>query len=210
MRPLTDQIPKPLLQVNGKALIEYHIEALVSSGVCNIVINHGWLGEQIPEYLGNGVRYGASIRYSPEPPEALETGGGIVNALSLLGSEPFLVVNGDLFTDYPFSRLMNERFSMAHLVLVENPRHHPDGDFVLKGGEVINYGGRSGEPHLTYSGIARFDPRFFAGNTAGRFPLAPLLFDAIDRGEVTGEYFGGMWSDVGTPERLHLLHNLDS
>lgn len=203
MRPLTDTTPKPLLQVSGKALIEYHIEALVTAGVNEIVINHGWLGEQIPRKLGDGSRYGAKIFYSPEPPEALETGGGITQALPLLGSDPFLVINGDLFTDYPFSSLMDRPASQAHLVLVDNPDHHPQGDFQLQQGRITAHGGGSGQ--LTYSGIARFAPAFFDTSRSGRFPLAPLLFHAVEQGVVSGEHYQGRWSDVGTPERLAQL-----
>lgn len=206
MRPLTDQTPKPLLQVRGKRLIEYHIEALVAVGINEIVINHGWLGEQIPQQLGNGARYGAEILYSPEPSEALETGGGITQALPLLGGDPFLVVNGDLFTDYPFSRLKDPATTPAHLVLVDNPVHHPQGDFLLEQGRVTAYGGGAGQ--LTYSGIARFDPAFFDASCTGRFPLAPLLFRAVEQGVMSGEYYQGVWSDVGTPERLDSLTQL--
>jgi len=203
MRPLTDQTPKPLLEVNGKTLIEYHIEALVRAGISEIVINHGWLGEQIPRKLGDGSRYGAAILYSPEPPEALETGGGITQALPLLESDPFLVVNGDLYTDYPFSKLLQDSSSLAHLVLVDNPDHHPQGDFLLDSERVTAYGGGAGQ--LTYSGIARFDPAFFDASRQGRFPLAPLLFEGVSQGGVSGEHYQGRWSDVGTPERLAQL-----
>ncbi len=205
MRPLTDRIPKPLLQINGKALIEYHIEALVAAGIRELVINHGWLGSKIPELLGDGSCYGATIHYSPEPEEALETGGGIVQALPLLGEEPFLVVNGDIHTDYPLFGLAGLGDYRAHLVLVDNPGHNPEGDFQLQGGVVTGYGGRGGAPQLTYSGIAVFHPSFFDGVVPGRFPLAPLLFDAVDRGLVSGEHYRGHWSDVGTPERLENL-----
>lgn len=209
MRPLTDKIPKPLLEVRGKPLIEYHIEALVAAGIVEIVVNHGWLGEQIPQYLGDGSRFGADIHYSPEPPEALETGGGIVQALPMFGEEPFIVVNGDIFTDYPFEQLTRRTSKDltpdAHLVLVDNPSHHPRGDFVLEGDEITGYGHRVHEPRLTYSGIGRFHPLFFEGAGTGRFPLAPILFDAVDRGMLSGEYYSGEWSDVGTPERLRHL-----
>ncbi|MBT3308372.1 MAG: nucleotidyltransferase family protein [Gammaproteobacteria bacterium] len=205
MRPLTDHTPKPLLQVKGKRLIEYHLQALAAAGITEVVINYGWLGQQIPAALGDGSRYGISIHYSPEPSEALETGGGITQALPLLGEEPFIVVNGDLFTDYPFARLIEAPASSAHLVLVDNPQHHPQGDFVLQAGQITDYGGRSGAEQLTYSGIARFDPTFFDSGRSGRFPLAPMLFDAVDRGILSGEQYRGQWSDVGTPERLEIL-----
>lgn len=216
MRPLTDKTPKPLLQVRGKALIEYHIESLASAGIKELVINYGWLGEQIPQYLGDGSRYGVEIQYSAEPSEALETGGGIVQALPLLGEESFIVVNGDILTDYPFAQLIEQKREeqraattgemsiKAHLVLVDNPSHHDRGDFVLEEGRVTGYGGRDARPQLTYSGIARFHPSFFEGVGAGRFPLAPMLFEAVENRLLSGEYYSGHWSDVGTPERLQL------
>jgi MurNAc alpha-1-phosphate uridylyltransferase len=191
------------LEVNGKALIEYHLEGLKRAGINQVVINTGWLGEQIPQRLGDGGRYDLEIRYSAEPQQPLETAGGIVQALPLLGDHPFLVVNGDLYTDYPFEQLTDERGSLVHLVLVENPLHHPVGDFTLQQGKVTGYGG--GEGQLTYSGMARFDPRFFEGVEEGRLPLAPLLYHAVNRGEASGEYYRGIWSDVGTAERLAQL-----
>ncbi|MBC8518847.1 MAG: nucleotidyltransferase family protein [Gammaproteobacteria bacterium] len=213
MRPLTDKIPKPLLKVRGRPLIEYHIEGLVAVGVRDIVINHGWLGGQIPQHLGDGSRFGADIQYSSEPPEALETGGGLVQALPLLGGEPFIVVNGDIFTDYDFGQLTGHEMGgqvsgvLAHLVLVDNPPHHGRGDFVLEDDRVTGYGAVDVEPQLTYSGIAIFHPQLFDGIKCGRFPLAPILFDAVERGVVSGEHHKGRWSDVGTPERLHLVES---
>jgi N-acetyl-alpha-D-muramate 1-phosphate uridylyltransferase len=205
MRPLTDHTPKPLLKLNGERLIEYHLHALAAAGVTEVVINHSWLGEQFPIKLGDGSRYELKISYSAEPQQPLETAGGIVQALPLLGEEPFIVVNGDLFTDYPFTRLMGEMESMAHLVLVDNPPHHPAGDFLLENGLICGYGGEPVGPQLTYSGIARFHPQFFREVTPGAAPLAPLLFSAADQGALSGEYFPGHWSDVGTPERLAQL-----
>lgn len=205
MRPLTDMTPKPLLKVRGKALIEYHLQALAAAGIREVVINHGWLGEQIPAALGDGERYGLTIYYSAEPSEALETGGGITQALPLLGEEPFIVVNGDIFTDYPFERLMQHGTTPAHLVLVANPAHHPEGDFVLEQETIVGYGAEEMRSKLTYSGIARFSPEFFDSERSGRFPLAPMLFAAVDRGAVSGECHGGSWSDVGTSERLKAL-----
>lgn len=201
MRPLTDHTPKPLLVVGGRPLIEYHIVALVRAGITELVINHAHLGELIEDRLGDGARYGARISYSPEPEEALETGGGIRNALELLGPEPFLVVNGDVWTDYPFTHLPSTPPAMVHLVLVANPAHHPEGDFVLAGGKVRHGGGS----RLTYSGIGVYRPAFFETAAPGRFPLAPLLRAAMDRGEVTGERYDGRWVDVGTPQRLAAL-----
>ncbi len=198
MRPLTDHTPKPLLTAAGRALIEYHITALVQAGMVDLIINHAHLGDQIERYLGDGARYGARLRYSPEPEGALETGGGIRNALQLLGPEPFLVVNGDVWTDYPFARLPAAPEGQAHLVLVDNPPQHPDGDFVLDGRKVRQNGG----PRLTFSGIGVYRPTLFEAAAPGRFPLAPLLRAAMDRSEVTGEHYRGRWIDVGTPERL--------
>lgn len=197
MRPLTLHTPKPLLPVAGKALIEYHIEALAAAGITELVINHAWLGRQVEQALGNGSRYGVSIAYSPET-EPLETGGGIRHALPLLGSEPFIVVNGDVWTDYDFSRLAWQGDDLAHLVLVTNPAHHPEGDFVLAGGRVC----AGGAGRLTYSGIAMLHPQLFADSAPGAFRLAPLLRRAMEQSRVSGEHFAGRWLDVGTVERL--------
>jgi MurNAc alpha-1-phosphate uridylyltransferase len=163
-----------------------------------VVINHAWLGQQIEDYLGDGQRLGLSIAYSPEG-EPLETGGGIFRALPLLGDEPFLVVNGDIWTDCDFAPLKATIKGLAHLILVDNPAHHPKGDFALVGGEVRD---DASLPRLTYSGIAVLHPQLFAGCSAGAFKLAPLLRDAMGKGQVTGEHFTGRWVDVGTHERL--------
>jgi len=198
MRPLTDHTPKPLLQAGGRALIEYPIEALRSAGITELVINHAWLGEQLEAYLGDGSRWGVHIRYSPEPPGALETGGGIRNALPLLGEKPFLVVNGDVWTDYPYAYRQLGSARLAHLVLVDNPLHNPAGDFCLQDGEVSEERGR----RLTYSGLGWFHPALFEGTADGPFPLAPLLRAAMRAGRVSGEHYSGEWVDIGTPERL--------
>jgi MurNAc alpha-1-phosphate uridylyltransferase len=198
LRPLTLHTPKPLVRAGGVPLIEYHLRALKAAGFTEVVINHAWLGQQIEDYLGDGQRLGLSIRYSPEG-EPLETGGGIHRALPLLGDEPFLVVNGDIWTDCDFTALNNPIKGLAHLVLVDNPLHHPTGDFALVGGEVRD---NESLPRLTYSGIAVLHPQLFAGCTEGAFKLAPLLRDAMARGRVTGEHFTGRWVDVGTHERL--------
>lgn len=200
MRPLTDTCPKPLLEVGGQRLIEYHIHALVAAGIKNIVINHAHLGKQIEQYLGDGSVYGAEIIYSPET-EALETGGGIFNALPLLGSEPFVLVNGDVWTDYNFNHLPEQITGLAHLVMISNPEHNTKGDFVLENG----YLRQSGENKLTYSGIGVYHPDLFSQCSAGKFPLAPLLKSAMDKNKITGEHFSGEWVDVGTPERLYEL-----
>ena len=198
LRPHTDTLPKPLLPVRGKPLIEYHLEALAAAGFREIVINRGHLGERLPEALGDGARWGVTIHWSVEPPEALETGGGLHQALPLLGSGPFLAVNGDIWTDYPFARLRSVKCDYAHLVMIPNPPHNGNGDFRLAGGRLH----ADGEPRLTYSGIAVYHPRLFDGCTAGRFSVVPLLLDAMRENIVTGERYDGAWSDVGTPERL--------
>ncbi|WP_455199384.1 N-acetylmuramate alpha-1-phosphate uridylyltransferase MurU [Kaarinaea lacus] len=198
MRPLTDELPKPLLPVAGKPLIERHIEALVAAGICDIVINHAWLGDKIEAALGDGSRFNARITYSPEGEQGLETGGGIFNALPLLGDSPFLVVNGDIVTNFDFRNLPEKPSGQAHLVLVPNPAHHPQGDFSLTGEGVHS----QGSPRYTFSGIGVYHPRLLADCQAGVFPLAPLLRQAMDQGLVTGELFEGLWVDVGTVDRL--------
>jgi len=201
MRPLTDHTPKPLLQVGGKALIEHLIEALASAGFRELVINHAHLGERIEAALGNGARYGVQIDWSRELDGALETGGGIHQALPLLGDAPFLAVNSDIWTDYPFAHLQREPDGLAHLVLIDNPPHHPQGDFALQNGRVRP----EGENQLTFSGIGLYRPELFQGCQPGKFPLAPLLRAAMQRGVVSGEHYRGVWLDIGTPERLAAL-----
>lgn len=203
MRPLTDHTPKPLLPVAGKPLIVWHLEHLRDAGFTDIVINTGWLGEQIPAFLGDGQSFGVNLHFSNEGWPAYETAGGIATALPLLGDEPFLLVNGDVYCDYPFAQLRQVLLPEddAHLVLVNNPAHHPSGDFALQQGRIIDQGQR-----FTYSGIGIFHPRLFA-QTPIRQPakLAPLLFDAMARQALAGEHSSPLWVDVGTPERLHLL-----
>lgn len=200
MRPLTDSVPKPLLKAGGRPLIQYHIEALVRAGVPDIVINRAHLGGMIETALGDGRQFGANIVYSPEP-AALETGGGIFNALPLLGGGPFIVVNGDVWTDFPMESLPKEPDSLVHLVLVENPQHHPNGDFVLKESFVQLEGGA----RVTYSGIGVYRPELFDECQAGAFPLAPVLRRAIINHEATGTHYAGCWMDIGTPQRLQDL-----
>jgi len=201
MRPLTDQTPKPLLTVRGKPLIAYHLECLARGGIREVVINLAWLGAQIRATLGDGSAFGLSIRYSEEGSEALETGGGIFRALPLLGDAPFLVVNGDVFTDLDFTRLEIAAEAWAHLVLVPNPPQHPDGDFALEDQQVQ----AQGTPRWTYSGIGVYRAALFDGCRGGRFPLKPLLQRAIAAGRLHGQIHGGCWSDVGTIERLAAL-----
>lgn len=198
MRPLTDNTPKPLLRVGGKMLIERHVQALAAAGYTELVINHAHLGEQIVAALGDGSDWGVSIAWSPEGEQGLETGGGIYNALPLLGDSPFPVVNADIWTDYPFDRLPDKPQGLAHLVMVDNPPHHPEGDFSLSEGRLSQQGPRM----LTFSGIGVYDPGLFRDCEAGVFPLAPLLRAAMDDDAVGGERYDGRWFDIGTPERL--------
>ncbi|QBQ54566.1 N-acetylmuramate alpha-1-phosphate uridylyltransferase MurU [Nitrosococcus wardiae] len=201
MRPLTDNTPKPLLRAGPKRLIEYLIESLATAGFTELVINHAYLGEQVKQVLGNGEHYRIQIRYSPEGERGLETGGGIFQALPLLGEEPFLVVNGDIWTDYPFARVRRAPAGLAHLILVDNPPYSPQGDFALLGERVVTEGAR----RLTFSGMGIYRPELFAHCCPGRFPLAPLLREAMCQGWVTGEYYRGQWWDIGTPARLQRL-----
>jgi MurNAc alpha-1-phosphate uridylyltransferase len=204
MRPLTDATPKPLLTVGGKPLVQWTIERLVRAGIVEMVVNHAHLGAQIEAALGDGSRFGASIRYSPEG-EALETAGGIANALQLLGESPFLVVNGDIWCDIDYAPPARRALApgvLAHVVLVPNPPQHPGGDFALAGTRVIDGDGE----RLTFSGIGVYRPQLFSGVSPGaKAKLAPLLRKAIGDGAVTGERFSGEWHDVGTPERLAAL-----
>jgi len=202
MRPLTDQTPKPLLEVGGKPLIQYHIEALRDAGFRELVVNHAHLGNQIVERLGEGAQFGVHIEYSAEPEGALETGGGIKKALPLLGERPFLVINGDIWSDYPYQQLYREPEGLAHLVLIDNPPHHVQGDFQLNGRRVTT----DGENKLTFSGIGLYRPDLFADSPDAAFPLAPLLRRAMQAGQVSGEYFQGRWLDIGTPQRLAELN----
>lgn len=203
MRPLTQDTPKPLLRIGERPLIEYHLRALRALGVSDVVINLSWLGERIRAALGSGKNWDLRIHYSDEGPVALETGGGIYKALSLLGPEPFIVINGDVWTDFPLARLKLAADATGHLVLVSNPPHHAKGDFGLEDQKVVG----SADQTYTFSGIAMYRPEFFAGCTAGRFPLLPLLRRAIGAGTLSGELYEGVWSDVGTPERLEQLRS---
>jgi MurNAc alpha-1-phosphate uridylyltransferase len=202
MRPLTDACPKPLLPVAGKPLIAWHLERLAASGFTEVVINLSWLGEQIAAALGDGSRHGVHITFSREPWPALETGGGIFNALPLLGPGPFLLVNGDVHADVEFTHLRLAPGDLAQLVLVPNPDHHPRGDFWLEpGGRIVAAGSRQAE-RLTYSGVALLHPSLFDGAPGGRFPLLPWLERAREAGRLGGQRHDGHWLDVGTPERL--------
>ena len=209
MRPLTDTTPKPLLLAGGKPLIVWHLERLAACGFRDVVINHSHLGQQIVDALGDGHQFGLSIRYSAEPPGALETAGGIANALPLLGNESFLVVNGDVWCDWDFRRAHALADKQAHLVFVPNPPQHAGGDFCLDG-EVVHYASSGLGPTLTYAGTGVFSPTFFADVPDGTvMKLRPLLDAGIARGVVSGEHHAGRWVDVGTPARLaELDHEL--
>lgn len=204
MRPLTDRTPKPLLVAGGKPLIVWHLQRLVAAGFRRVVINHAYLGAQIEAYLGNGADFGIEIEYSPEE-TALETAGGIAHALPMLGDEPFLVVNGDVWTDYDFAPICSSDLAaerLAHLVLVANPHHNLKGDFALKNGLVQS----EGTPRLTFSGIGCYHPALFAGlDPEQPARLAPLLRSAMQQGRVSGECYAGLWYDIGTPARLQEL-----
>jgi MurNAc alpha-1-phosphate uridylyltransferase len=202
LRPLTDQTPKPLLVVRGKPLIDWHLEALARAGVRDVVINLSWLGGRIRAAVGEGGRFGLQIHYSEEPAAPLETGGGIFQALPLLGEGPFLVVNADTYTDIDFALLRIAPAALAQLVLVPNPEHHSRGDFALQDGEVLE----TGEPRYTYAGIGIYRPELFDGCSAGRFPLLSVLRRAIAARRLHGELFRGQWADVGSAERLAALN----
>lgn len=205
MRPLTDKVPKPMLEVNRKPLIQYHVENLVQAGVVDIVINHAVFGDQIETYLRDGKDFGARIVYSAEGDQPLETAGGIVKALSLLGEAPFLTVNADIWTDFPFQQLLNLSGDisshLAHIILVDNPAHNPEGDFSLSENRVLN----EGDLMLTFSGISVFTPEFFKGCASGSKALAPMIRQAASHGQVSGSHYKGQWRDIGSPERLQEL-----
>lgn len=201
MRPLTDHTPKPLLKVGGKPLVVWHLERLAQAGFKEIIINHAHLGGQIEQALGDGGQWGLHIQYSPEK-TALETAGGIANALPLLGDEPFLVVNGDTFTQIDFTHLQLSPDKLVHLVLVNNPPQHPNGDFAIDKGQLK----MDGAHRLTFSGVGVYHPSLFAGIRRGESAkLAPLLRQAIASHHATAEYYPGIWHDIGTPERLVAL-----
>ncbi len=200
MRPLTDRMPKPLLPVGGHPLIEHHLHRLAAAGYRDVVINIAWLAAQIRDTLGDGDRFGLRIHYSEETQGALETAGGIRHALPLLGNAPFLVVNSDIWCDHPLTP-HDPGDALAHLVLVDNPEQHPQGDFALRDGRVEDVDGS----RLTFSGIGYYRPELFAGLADGPQPLAPLLRRAMAQDLVSGEHHRGTWIDVGTPQRLQAL-----
>ena len=209
MRPLTDHTPKPLLEVGGKPLIVWHIENLKNAGFKDIVINIAWLGEKIPAALDDGSKFGVTIAYSDEQQEgALETAGGIIKALPLLGDEPFLVVNGDVWCNFNYSNISPlKNDDLAHLVLVNNPEHNLSGDFALNDARISE----EGDNKLTFSGIGYYHPDLFKKLSQGKQPLAPLLREKMRENKISGEHFSGDWRDIGTPERLDILNkSLDS
>jgi len=203
MRPLTDTLPKPLLCVNGKPLIVYHIEKLAALGITNIVINQAWLGHKLPAQLGDGQRWGVNIHYVDEGNRALETAGGIKNALTLIKSDCFIVVNGDVWSDFNFSLLplTLPKKTLAHLIMVNNPTHNPEGDFALDGMALRSDGANK----YTFSGIGLYHRDLFELVTEEVAPLGPLLRLAMSKNTVEGQHHGGLWTDVGTPERLATL-----
>ena len=204
MRPLTDTLPKPLLEVRGKPLIIWHIERLAKNGFKDIVINIAHLGYKIPEMLGDGSQWGINLHYSDEQKEgALESAGGIKKALPLLGSSTFLVVNGDIFCECEFDATFDLGDKKAHLILVPNPPHNKKGDFGLEGDTLVN----SAEEMFTFSGIGYYDPTLFQDVALQKTPLAPLLRESIEKNEVSGEVFSKMWHDIGTPQRLEEINN---
>ena len=203
MMPLTRDRPKPLLNVLGRPLIQYHLQALARAGVTDIVINTARLGFMIEDMLGDGSSFGVSIRYSHEGDEPLGTGGGVQKALPLLQGDPFILINGDIWTDFDFGRLTCDVPAPVHLVMVDNPEHNPAGDFVLANGRIQ----ARGPEQLTYSGIGVYSTDFFSQGNAPMFSFIPALKEAMARNEVSGEYFAGTWFDIGTPERLEDLED---
>ena len=202
MRPLTDSLPKPLIEVDGKPLLAFHLEHLVAAGFTDIVVNASYFSEQIEAFCGDGSRWGCHVKVVVEP-KPLETAGGILNALPLLGDEPFALVNGDVFTHYPFEQLRRHdlKNDLAHLVMIPNPTHHPEGDFQLSETRIVE----AQTSRTTFSGLSVMSPRLFAGLAPGKLALRPVLDQAITLKRVSGELFSGLWSDVGTPDRLRNL-----
>lgn len=209
MRPLTLHTPKPLLEVGSKPLIVWHIEKLAAMGVNEVVINTAWLGEKLAQALGDGSQFGVKILWSHEG-EGLETAGGIINALPLLGDEPFILVNGDVWTTMDFAPLLNVELgeNLAHLVLVQNPEQHPNGDFTLADGKAYTFDQQISGENLTFSGVSVIHPKMFAGLEAGKRPLAPLLKAAMLENKIAASKLTGIWVDVGTPERLNALDSM--
>jgi len=203
LRPLSDDLPKALVEVRGESLLERHLRAVKVAGVETVVINLGWLGDQIVERIGSGADFGLNVIYSPEGDDILETGGGIHRALPMLGKAPFIVINADIFTDMPLQITMLNDNDVGHLLLVPTPDHKSSGDFDFTDGRVRN----GDNANFTFSGVATYRSEFFAKCTPGRFPLAPMLRAAADAGTLGGSVYAGLWRDVGTPERLAELNS---
>lgn len=202
MRPLTDTLPKPLLKIGTQSLIEYHLRALGKAGISDIVINLAYKGDLIRQQLGSGERYGMNIMYSDEGHQALETAGGIIKALPLLGNDPFLVVNADIWTDFAFADITLRSGLLAHLIMVDNPAHHPEGDFALSATGLVK---ETGSIKLTYSGIGLYHPALFQNLSVDIRPLRPLLVHAMAASGISGQHYRGAWRDIGTPESLHAV-----
>ena len=202
MRPLTDEIPKPLLEVHGKTLVEYRLESLRAAGIHECVINLSYKAKQIEDYLGDGNRWDMSIQYSHEGDDPLESAGGIIQALPLLGENPFVLTNADIWTDFNFQNLPAKLTDLAHLIMVNNPEHHPNGDFSLKNGTLRS----TGTDRLTYSGIGIYSPLLFKNYAPGKQALKPILLQAMKQNQITGQHYSGTWFDIGTPERLEQLN----
>lgn len=198
LRPITDKLPKALVEIRGISLLERHLTTVSDAGISDVVINLSWLGEQIVERVGSGAKYGLNVIYSPEGDNVLETGGGIYHALPMLGDAPFLVINADIFTDMPVPDFDLHASKLGHLVLVPTPRYRRNGDFDLARGIIRN----GTAPRLTFSGVAVYRPEFFDDCKEGRFPLAPMLREAADNKQLQGSQYDGVWADVGTPRRL--------
>ena len=204
MMPLTKNTPKPLIKVRGKILIEHSIDTLKNAGITDVIINTAYLGEQIQAYLGDGTKFGVNIEYSIEQ-NALETAGGIIQALPLLGNAPFIVINSDILCDYDLSTLALSDNSLAHLLLTDNPKHNPNGDFSLTGNKITLPNTQT----YTFSGIGLYHPDFFQSHlhNDGKLPLSTLFKEVINNGQLTGEHYLGYWQDIGTPERLESVNN---
>lgn len=203
LRPMTDSLPKSLVEVRGESLLERHLANICAAGIADVVINLGWLGEQIEARIGSGAHFGLNVQYSREDDDILETGGGIHHALPLLGRDPFLVVNADIYTDMPVPEVSLENDEIGHLVLVRTPEYRDHGDFDLVNGKIDN----GVRPNFTFSGVAVYRPEFFAGCEAGRFSIVPMLREAADERRLAGSLYSGSWVDVGTPDRLRAIDN---
>ena len=201
LKHVTETIPKPLVEVRGQSLIERHLERFCAAGITEVVINLGWLGDQIVERIGTGSQYGVSVAYSQEGGELLETGGGIFKALHLLGDDPFLVMNADIYTDFPVQEMSLDDAALGRLVLVPTPEYRENGDFNLEDGLIRN----SDAPTLTYGGISMYRPEFFDGCEPGRFSIVPMMRSTADAGRMQGSFYDGLWADIGTQERLAAL-----